>query len=443
MITVQKVSQFIHRHRLFTTDEKLLVGVSGGADSVALLHILHQLGYSCIVAHCNFHLRGEESDRDARFVQSLAKELNFPLRMVDFQTEKYASEQKISIEMAARELRYQWFAELKEAEKVDCIAIAHHTDDMVETFLINLTRGTGIHGLTGIKPSNNGIVRPLLCLSRREIKAYLEENNFAFVEDSTNKETIYIRNKFRNQIIPLMQEINPSFNESLLQTIRNLRETELFVEKRLETMKENGLKENADGTIIISIKKLKEEPSPAFVLYELLQPYGFTAAVVNDICRQSDGTSGKPFFSKKYRIVKNREQLILTKRKEGVPKVYYLNENENFISEPFEMSITLQQHDADWKIVKDKHFCYLDVDKLTFPLEIRKWKKGDSFVPFGMKNRKKVSDFFIDKHYSIWQKEQTWLLLSGGEIVWIIGERSDDRFKIESKTKKIVILERK
>ncbi len=437
---IERVQQFIEQQNLFTHNQKLIVGVSGGADSVFLIHALHQLGYDCIIAHCNFHLRNEESDRDAFFVKSLAEKLNFPLHIIDFETEKYASEQKISIEMAARELRYRWFAGLKEKEGAAYIAIAHHSDDVVETFLINMTRGTGIHGLTGIKPKKEDIVRPLLALSREEIMGYLQEKNIPFVEDSTNKESIYTRNKFRNQVIPLLQTINPSFCESILQNIGHLQQAETFIADQLSAIKKELFVEK-ENAYYISIEKLKQENSPIFILYELLHPYGFQASVINDIYCGLDGISGKQYLSEKYRILKNREWLILSEKRTENPIIYNIRDTDTDINDPIKMTITYEENKPDFMIIKNKRFCYLDADKLIFPLEIKKWEKGDSFVPFGMKNRKKVSDFFIDQQFSILEKEQTWLLLSGGEIAWIVGERSDDRFKINRITKKIMILE--
>ena len=437
---IKKVQQFIESQNLFTPDQKLIVGVSGGADSVFLIHALYKLGYSCIIAHCNFHLRGEESNRDALFVKSLAEKLNLPLQLIDFQAEEYASKQKISIEMAARELRYRWFAELKEKEEADCIAIAHHSDDVVETFLINMTRGTGIHGLTGIKPKKRDIVRPLLTLSREEIVTYLQQKNIPFVEDSTNKETIYTRNKFRNHIIPLLQTINPSFKESALQTIENLQQAEIFMEERLNTIKKDFFVEERHSCHI-SIEKLKKENSSKFILYELLSPYGFSASVINDIYNGLDGISGKQYMSEKYRILKDRKWLILSDKDQEAPITYSIRDTDTIIENPFKITIAYKEKNLESTIIKDRRFCYLDADKLVFPLEIRKWENGDAFIPLGMKNKKKVSDFFIDRQFSILQKEQAWLLLSEGEIAWIIGERSDNRFKIDSKTKKIMILE--
>jgi tRNA(Ile)-lysidine synthase len=345
--TIEKVQQFIHNQTLFTPNQKLIVGVSGGADSVFLIHALHELGYACIIAHCNFHLRGEESDRDALFVKSLAENLNFPFRSIDFQTEKYASEQKISIEMAARELRYAWFAGLKEKEKADCIAIAHHSDDVVETFLINMTRGTGIHGLTGIKPKKGDIVRPLLALSRKEIEEYLQEKNISFVEDSTNRETIYVRNKFRNHIIPLLQTINPSFRESILQTAGHLQKAEYFIEDRLSKIKAELFTEK-ENSRYISIEKLKKEDSSLFILYELLHPYGFPASVIEDIHNGLDGIPGKQYVSEKYKILKDREYLILSGKKQEMSAAYSIKDTDTTIENPLQITITRKENRPDF-----------------------------------------------------------------------------------------------
>jgi tRNA(Ile)-lysidine synthase len=437
---LQKVQEYITSNRLFTVEDKLLVGVSGGMDSVVLLYILKELGYTCIAAHCNFHLRGEESNRDERFVTSLAEKWHIPFFKTDFDTEQYASEKGISIEMAARDLRYSWFKRIKEEERADYIAIAHHSDDVTETFFINLTRGTGIHGLTGIRPKKEDIVRPLLALSRNEISDFVRKEKLSFVEDSTNKENIYIRNRFRNRIIPQFKTINPSFQHTILQTIHHLRETEQFLKEQIAAIKKNIIRTEND-LIFISIEKLEKQASASYILFEILQPYGFSATVIADIWNGINAHSGKQYFAEKYRIIKDRNNLILSvKEKETTPAFFQITETDQQINQPLTITISYRTMDSDFVIEKNKNSCYLDADKLTFPLTIRKWEKGDYFIPFGMKNRKKVSDYFIDRHFSLIEKENCWLLTSGEEIAWIIGERSDERFKITEKTKKIIIL---
>jgi tRNA(Ile)-lysidine synthase len=440
-MSIEKVQEFIKKENLFTFDDKLIVGVSGGMDSVVLICILKKLGYSCIVAHCNFHLRREESDRDADFVHSLAEKLNLPFVKTDFDTEKYASERKISIEMAARELRYDWFHKIKKEEKADFIAIAHHADDIIETFLINLTRGTGIHGLTGIKPKNGDIVRPLLCLSRNEISDFLREENLLFVEDSTNQENIYIRNQFRNCIIPQFKSINPSFNKTLFQTIHNLQEAENFINGQLEGIKRKIIQKKDIQTVIL-LEPLKEDPSGPFILFEILKPYGFSPAAISDIWKGLNSISGKQYLSDKYRIIKDRNKLLLSDILENDEnEEYKIYKTDNKTEVPFHIAISVVENSPGFIISKNKKIVYLDFDKLSFPLIIRKWRKGDRFIPFGMKKHKKISDYFIDQHFSLLDKENAWILTSNEKIVWIIGERSDEYFKITEKTKKIMILE--
>lgn len=431
------VYQFIEREKLFSHKDKIAVGLSGGADSVALLAVLCDLGYECVALHCNFHLRGEESMRDEHFVEQWVKSLGIAYRKVDFDTTAYATEKKISIEMAARELRYNWFAQQKEELGASCIAIAHHSDDVVETFLINLTRGSGIHGLTGIKPKNGDIVRPLLCVSRKDILRYLKKKGLEHVEDSTNQESVYTRNKFRNKIIPLLEEINPSFKGSLLQTIANLRNTEDYLTHKVEKAQKTLLIQKEDSVWHISIEQLRKEGNAPFLLYELLQPYGFTSSTVSNIAEGLTGESGKTYHSEFFTLQKDREVLILYKTEDCQTNDIWVEEGTPTIETPIPLDFCIEEA-STVQIEKDKKFCYLDYDKLEFPLKIRKWKQGDYFVPFGMKGKKKLSDYFVDKRFSIYQKNQCWLLLSGNQIVWLIGERSDECYRVTSETKKIL-----
>lgn len=438
LLMEEKVKRFIAEQNLFEKSDKIIVGISGGSDSVALLSVLCRLGYQCVAAHCNFHLRGAESDRDETFVTDFVKSLDIPFYKIDFDTKKYAEEKKLSIEMAARELRYNWFAEIKEKERAHCIAIAHHSDDVVETFLINLTRGSGIHGLTGIKPVNGDVVRPFLCVSRSDILSYMEKEGLSFVEDSTNKDTIYVRNKFRNVIIPLFETINPAFRDSLLQTMGNLQSAEQFITDNMRSKLADIMVQDGD-LWSIHIDRLHEAGNEKFLLFEMLQSYGFTPSVVNDIYDGLDGISGKQYFSEDYRIQKDRSRLILSNKSEKSDEFYTIEESTYKISVP--LNLTFEQKPVSEVVIhKDKNHCYLDMSRLKFPLTIRKWKDGDLFVPFGMKGKKKVSDYFVDNHFSLYQKEQTWLLLSGDEIVWLIGERSDDRYRIRKDTTSVLEL---
>lgn len=434
------VERFIEQNGLFAKSDRLLVGLSGGTDSVALAHLLVECGYDCVAAHCNFHLRGDESDRDERFVEKLAERLGIPLEKVDFDTEGYAEQHKVSIEMAARELRYGWFEKVRKERACDYVAVAHHSDDLVETFLINLSRGAGIHGLSGIKPKNGKIVRPLLSVSRAEVMNYLSEHGLEHVEDSTNAESVYVRNKFRNEIIPKMEEVNPSFKRAVLQAAENLAEAESFVEKAVADVKSRVV--SRDGNLLkISMSGLAKSENARFVLYEILSEFGFSAAVVDDVVRSFESISGKQFFSSKYRLIRDRDCLLVAERSDGCADAeYYIEEAAESLSVPVRAEIR-RLSAAEFEVKRDKRFCFLDADKLKFPLVLRKWREGDYFVPFGMKNRKKVSDFFIDRKMSLLEKEAVWLLVSDGDVVWVVGERSDDRFKVDANTKNVIELQ--
>ena len=319
----KKIAQYIDNERLFPINARIIVALSGGADSVALLRILHTLGYDCEAAHCNFHLRGTESDRDEMFVRKLCKTMRTPLHTIDFATEQYAIEKKISIEMAARELRYQWFAEIKEKTKANVIAVAHHQDDSVETVLLNLIRGTGINGLLGIRPKNGDIVRPLLCISRKEITDYLQNAGQEYMTDSTNLQDEYTRNKIRLNLLPLMQEINPLVKEHIIDTSNYLNDVNRIYNKGIEEGKQRVIEKGN-----IRIVPLLKEPSPEALLFEILYPLGFNAAQTKNILAMLEGQTGKQFISKDgWRVVKNRELLLLDKKeKQETPPFCLINE---------------------------------------------------------------------------------------------------------------------
>lgn len=442
-----KVKQFIEKEALFTRKDKILIGVSGGRDSIALLHVLYRLGYDIVVAHCNFHLRGEESNRDSEFVTKHVQDMDVPFYSIDFDTELYARQNKLSIEMAARELRYEWFESLLKLTGCKYIAVAHHADDVVETFLINMTRGTGLHGLTGIKAKNGNIVRPFLRITRNDINDYIYDNGFDYVEDSTNSEVVYVRNKVRNIIIPALETINPSFRSSTIQSIENLTRAQNFVMHYVELLR-NEIVEHRDGMDVLDLEKIRTAPEPIYVLYEILKPYGFSASTVYNIftCIFEENVSGKQFYSASgVRALRDRDKIFIQLRKDDddvyadEPEEYeirnvaaFFNLHLNFMAEIFDSN--------SFTIVKDKSVCCIDYKKLTFPLVLRKWKQADSFCPFGMKGRKKLSDFFVDQKFSLFEKENTWVLTDGkcGDIIWVVGHRTDNRFRIDEQTKQIL-----
>ena len=422
----KRIQHFIEERNLFALNDKVLVALSGGADSVALFRVLTDLGYKCECAHCNFHLRGEESDRDENFVRALCNEIHIPLHIKHFDTEFYAKEKQISIEMAARELRYDWFEELRKETGATVIAVAHHRDDSVETFLLNLIRGTGINGLKGIQAKNRYIVRPLLETSREDILNYLDYLKQDYVTDSTNLQDEYLRNKIRLNLLPIMKEMNPSIMESIQETSQKLSEVaNIYNQNRKENLK-TSIQTTKEGDSL-HIQTILEDSAPLSLLHEWLSPVGFNPSQIKDIHQSlKKNQSGKRFISNDWEVLRDREHLILQhkQKEENVP----------------EIDIVTMEINNDFILLKDKNIAFLDADKVVLPLEIRKWKKGDKFGPFGMKGQKKVSDYLTDKKYSLFQKEKQYVACSEGKIVWLIGERTDDCFKITEKSKRAVIL---
>lgn len=430
------VRAYIEKYQLLTENRPVLVGVSGGADSIALLTILVELGYSCIAAHCNFHLRGEESLRDERFTKEYVEKLQIPFVKIDFETEQYAAENHLSIEMAARELRYRWFEEQRVHRGAQAIAVAHHRDDNVETLLMNLIRGTGIRGLSGIQPKNGFVVRPMLAVSREEIQNWFAKRNLSYVTDSTNLSDAYTRNFIRLRILPLLEEVNPSVKKAIARTSEHLAATEVIYLQVIEEAR----KEVFDSENRLSIAALMKYPAPNAVLYELLKVYGFSRSVVEDIYSSLTKESGKVFFSSSFRLIKDRDYLLFSPLVKEEIQEYILNGDEKEWIGPIELSFESVVITTDFQIRKEKNIAYFDADKLTFPLTLRKWQEGDWFIPFGMKGRKKLSDYFSDRKFSRLEKEQTWLLCSGDTIIWIVGERSDNRFCLDKMTKRALVV---
>ena len=431
------VRAYIDKYQLLTAGKPVLVGVSGGADSIALLTVLVELGYSCIVGHCNFHLRGEESMRDECFTETYARKLGLPFVKVDFNTRDYAAEHHLSVEMAARELRYAWFEEMRCVHDAQAIAVAHHRDDNVETVLMNLIRGSGIRGMSGIRPKNGFVIRPLLPVTRQEILQWLAERQLEYVTDSTNLSAAYTRNFIRLRVLPLLETINPSVRTAINRTAEHLAETEsLFAYVMADARKRVFEAENR-----LLIKALMQYPSPKTVLFELLKAFHFTPSSVDEIFLSLNKESGKLFFSSSHRLVKDRDCLLLSPlAAAGEKEVYFLTGEEGCWSGPIDLAFSRIVRTEELHIQKDKDIAYFDLDKLKFPLVLRHWQQGDWFVPFGMQGRKKLSDYFSDKKFSRLEKERVWLLCSGDEVIWIVGERSDNRFRVECATKRCLVV---
>ena len=436
-----RLLKYVKNHRLFLPTDKLLVGVSGGADSMVLAHLINEIGNEFSIAHCNFNLRGIESDEEQQFVEKLAGNYGIEIFCNSFDTIAYAAEKGLSIEMAARDLRYSWFHTLCKQNNFQYIVVGHHADDVLETFMLNLSRGTGIRGLSGIKPKQGRVVRPLLFATRSEIESFAHIENIEFRHDSSNDDVQIKRNKVRHQIIPLFEALNPAFKNNLQHTIDYLFETEKIFNERIAQHKHQLLKNN-QGIIKIEIDELRKLDSLSTILYELLKEYHFNAQVVNEIITAIENPSGQFFFSNSNRLVVDRKWLMITElQQDHSPQLFYIDENELAVAEPVELRLSIDDYDKSYKIIADKNVAMLDFDCLDFPLILRRWQKGEYFKPLGMSGFKKLSDFFIDQKVSIPEKENTWILASGKNVVWIIGYRIDDRFKITPQTEKVMRIE--
>lgn len=428
--------QFINEKRLLESHQKVLLAVSGGVDSMVLLHLFEQSDFKYGIVHCNFQLRGEESDADEDFVKKQVLIHGVPSYFRKFDTEDYARISGISIEMAARELRYKYFEEIRKKNHFDFIATAHHQDDLIETFFLNLSRKTGIKGLTGIKEKSGKIIRPLLFTNREEIEKYAAQHYIEYREDSSNNEIVYQRNFLRNKILPLFEALNPAFKKNLLASIDNLKEAGQLYFHFLDAGKNRVLNSSNDETEI-DIEKLMAFSFPKVLLFEILSGYNFKPVVIDEVYNSVGTESGKQFFSKTHWLIKDREKFFITEKKDDEEKIYYIEEDDIELFTPFDISIE-KTDTKDFEIVKSENVACVDAEKVRFPLLIRKWKQGDYFQPLGMSGFKKISDFLIDQKIPLHEKENTWLLCSGKQIIWIMGHRLDNRFKILPETQKVL-----
>lgn len=411
---------------------KILVAVSGGIDSVVLTHLCHKINLNFSLAHCNFNLRKEESDGDELFITELADALEVEIFVESFETEAYAREKKISVQMAARELRYQWFENLRETLQFDYIFTAHHANDNLETVLINFVRGTGLEGLTGIPAKNGKIIRPLLPFSRNEIEEYARNSHLKWREDSSNASTKYLRNKMRHEVIPRLEEINPQLLESFANTQKYLQQSAMLVEDYISAIFPRIAKQEDYG-YSFKVKMLKTIPNLRAVLYELFRAFGFTEW--DDVYDLLEAQPGKMVYSKTHRLIKDREELLLTTIPSVSQKEFGISEEEEVVMLPMG---TFHIEEVEALSEASENVIFVDKDKLQFPLSVRKWKKGDYFYPFGMQGKKKLSKFFKDEKLSLPQKEGSWLLCSQNDIVWVVNRRPDARFAIGKDTRSIL-----
>ncbi|WP_313113199.1 tRNA lysidine(34) synthetase TilS [Aequorivita sediminis] len=414
----------------FLKGKKNLIACSGGVDSVVLTHLIKNMNLEIALAHCNFSLREEESDGDEQFVVALAEKFDIPIFTETFDTHKYADEQKVSTQMAARTLRYNWFEEILSNFNYDYLLTAHHLDDDLETFFINLSRGTGLNGLTGIPRKNQKVVRPLLNFSREEIVNYAQVNKLKWREDSTNQKTDYLRNKLRLEVIPRFKESNENLLKNFKKTQNNLIASQNLIDDYMSLVYKLVISERSDS-YHLNIQKLQELPHTEDILYELLKGFGFTEW--NDVSNLLDAQTGKQVLSKTHRLLKNRDELILTEVVINPLDEEYLVAKKG-ISTPIKLEIEESIAIGE----TEKNTIYLDAEKLNFPLKLRKWRKGDSFKPFGMSGSKKLSKFFKDEKLSVTEKEKIWVLVDNNKVVWVVGNRMDDTYKVTEKTEKII-----
>jgi len=434
--------KFLETENLVKKTDKILLAVSGGVDSVVMLHLFYKAKFNIEILHCNFCLRGKESDDDEVFVMKLGEKYNTKVNVKRFDTKTFGKKLGMSTQMAARDLRYKWFEDYRNKNNAEFIAVAHHKDDEIETFFINLIRGTGIKGLSGYKNTLGSIIRPLLFTHKEEIVSYARSEKLDFREDRSNNQDIYIRNYIRNNIIPMFQKLNPNFAETMQSNIENLKSIGQIMESNVSDLKEKLIvrESNIEKLNINRLKKLNDFNKQ---LFYLLQEYNFNSSVIRNIVSALDSTPGKLFYSETHRIIKDREWLIIEKlkdNKEGKESTAFITKLQSKISKPIKLTIRTEKRDG-FSIPTSAKLACLDGSQLKYPLKIRPWVHGDFVYPLGMKNKKKLSDLFVDLKIPLNEKENIFVLESAGDIAWVIGCRIDNRFRITDKTKKVCLIE--
>lgn len=450
---------YVKKENLFQLKDKLLIAVSGGVDSVVLCELCKRAGFDFSIAHCNFRLREEESDRDEHFVKSLAEKNSVAFFVKKFDTEKYAQQNKISIQVAARELRYEWFNQIVTGEwspstgsgyhspvnlnhskdTIHYILTAHHANDNIETLLMNLFKGTGINGLRGILPKNGRIIRPLLFATKQEIKNFAIENDLAFVEDSSNVSDKYTRNFFRNQFMPSIQKVFPQVEKNLMDNFERFRDIEILYQQSIINHKKKLLEQKGEEIHIPVLKLLKTRPLST-IIYEIIKDFGFTSHQTAEVIHLLHSESGRYIQSPSYKIIRNRKWLIFAPNNNSVAQNILIEERDRVIEfDNGRLKLKIEKLTSEnCQLTTDSSKAYVDADEITFPLLLRKWKQADYFYPLGMNKKKKLSRFFIDQKMSLTEKENTWIIETDKKIIWIAGKRIDDRFKITPQTKNII-----
>jgi len=438
MVIADQLAQYIKNQNLIQIQDKVLLAVSGGKDSMLMATLFKMLNYDCIIAHCNFQLRGQESDLDEALVRKYAKKLGYPVYVKCFDTNDYAKTHKISIQMAARDLRYAWFEELRTDLNCLVVAIAQHANDHVETVLFNLTRSTGLLGITGIKPKRDSLIRPLLFLSANSISQEVSRLAIPYRDDQSNFSTKYARNKIRLEIIPKFQEIQPDFLDIMSQNIQHFQESYNFIQNFVNDLRQK-LFVIQDDYITIDKSAIKEYINNSYLIFELFKPYGFQKTVLTDMISVFSQEMGQVFTSPSFELLLDRGQLVLHKIKNSKDMHHLVPHLDAIITIGSKQFMFSADVPVDFNL--DKHSAQIDGEKLIFPLLIRQWEVGDWFIPLGMKGRKKISDFFIQQKVHRFEKQSVPIVVNGnGEIIWIVGYRIDNRYKVSDNTKKVLTL---
>lgn len=423
---LSKVKDYIKKHKLLSLSDLYIVALSGGADSVALLLLLDEMGYKVHALHCNFHLRGEESDRDERFCEDLCLKKNIPFHRIHFDTLMYAETHKMSVEMAARELRYRYFEQLRKDIGAEAICVAHHQDDTVETVLLNLVRGTGLRGLTGIQPRNGAILRPLLCVTRTEIEAYLATKQQDYVTDSTNLETDFVRNKIRLQVVPLLRQLNPAVSENIVRTAEHLTEAQKVLDAVVDTYK---------GSNQLDLCALQQVGSAEYIVFEWLKQYGFNGSQVQQVISAETGS----IFSSPtgYEVLKDRDRLLVEPTIMAFTPIRIPEEGTYVLPDDRRLNVRR----SNPFVSKDSHEATLDARQVRFPLTVRRVEEGDWMIPYGMTGRKLLSDLMTDLKMSLFDRRRQLVVVDAqGAVVWAIGLRTDHRCRVTDATKEVIAI---
>jgi tRNA(Ile)-lysidine synthase len=427
---IVKFLEYIDCNSLVLENETILLGVSGGADSVVMTQLFSQSEFNFGIAHCNFQLRADDANNDQAFVENLAAEQSIPFYSVKFDTKEYATQHGISIQMAARDLRFEWFHSICKQHGYSKIAIASNLNDSIETSIINITKGTGLKGLHGILPQQENIIHPLLFANKEQIYQYAKTHNIAFREDKSNDDTKYTRNKIRHNVIPVLKEINPSLENTFKEFFEKIQHYETLVNATLESFMETNVSQK-NGEVSIDLTALQNSIGKEILLYEILNGYGYKGDQTKQIFASLKNQTGKLFYSKTHQLVTSSDKLRLRPIKQETFTSLLIEEKKSSITSPINLTFTQGVTQIE---INSKVAC-LDLDKIEFPITLRKWEKGDRFKPLGLEGNKKLSDFFTDNKLSIFEKENIFVITSNSKIVWVVGYRIDDRFKVTNQTK--------